>query len=282
VDELIRIGGCLEVQPAENLVLDPIGPGMDKVRLTAGGVRELCEGWKVLAYARHRKTSGGDADRSRRQQEIVLALQQIIFDPQNFPQFISRAPTLYKQLGWGIQTNLSFEDALQLAVLGKDISRDSIRTGVIDPQDGMAIFDKTILGGEEASVMKPVMDKIRVLRDEIFTTGGALSPIAQGDPSTLMRDEASRVRIMDGTFSGLDQRAAALFQSYGMNVTEIAPSPEAYSATTVIVYGPNLYTIRWLQSTFGLSDRQIRFQPDPNQTVDIEIRLGSDIAASIP
>jgi hypothetical protein len=50
----------------------------------------------------------------------------------------------------------------------------------------------------------------------------------------------------------------------------------------VILYGPDVYTIRWLQSTFGIADRQIRFQPDPNSTVDVEIRLGSDIAGSIP
>jgi hypothetical protein len=88
---------------------------------------------------------------------------------------------------------------------------------------------------------------------------------------------------MDGTFTpGLDQRAGSFFQSYGMGVTEVAPSPEIYSQTIVVVYGPKLYTIKWLQGVFGLSDRQIRFSPDPNSTVDIEIRLGSDIAGSIP
>jgi LCP family protein required for cell wall assembly len=282
VDEIIKIGGCLQVYPTEKMILDPIGPGLDKVKLTTGGYRDLCDGWKVLAYARNRKTSGGDADRARRQQEVIFALQKIIFTPENFPKFIQKSTTLYKQLGWGIKTNLTFDDALQLAVLGRDISRDSIKTGVIDPQLGMAVFDNTTLGGEDASVLKPITEQIRILRDDIFTAGGALSPIAQGDAATLMREEGSRVRIMDGTFSGLDQRAGAFFQSYGMNVTEVAPSPESYSSSIIIVYGPDLYTIRWLQSTFGFSDRQIRFQPDPNATVDIEIRLGSDIAGSIP
>lgn len=281
VDELIKIGGCMDVQPTERLVLDPIGPGLDKVAMTPGN-RQLCEGWKILAYARNRKTSGGDADRSRRQQEVIFGLQQIIFNPQNFPQFIQRAPTLYKQLGWGIQTNMAFEDALELAVLGREIPRENIKTGVIDPQDGMATFGNTVLGGEDASVLKPITEKIRILRDEIFTSTGPLSPFAQGDAATLMREEASRVRIMDGTFSGVDQRAGALFQSYGMNVTEISASPESYAQTIVILYGPDLYTVKWLQATFGISDRQIRFQPDPNQTVDVEIRIGSDIAGSIP
>lgn len=281
VDELIKIGGCIEVNPTERMILDPIGPGTDKVVLTPG-TRELCNGWRVLAYARHRKTSGGDTDRALRQQEIIFGLQEIIFDPQNFPTFIQRSTALYKRLSGGIKTNLTFEDALQLAVLGRDIAPESIKTGVIDPQKGMAIFDNTILGGQDASVLKPVMDEIRILRDEIFTTTGPTSPLAQGDPSVLMREEEARVRILDGTFTGLEQRAGALFQSYGMNVTELGPAPEIYNQTIVIVYGPKLYTIKWLQVTFGISDRQIRFSPDPNQTVDIEIRLGSDIAPAIP
>jgi LCP family protein required for cell wall assembly len=282
VDELIDIGGCIEVYPTERMVLDPIGPGTDKVVLTTGGYRELCEGWRVLAYARHRKTSGGDADRARRQQEIIFALQKIIFDPQNFPTFIQRSTLLYKRFGSGIKTNLTFEDALQLAVLGRDISPQSIKTGVIDPQQGMAVFDNTTLGGQDASVLKPIMDQIRILRDEIFTTTGPTSPLAQGDPATLMREEEARVRILDGTFTGLEQRAGALFQQYGMTVTEMGSAPESYNQTIVIVYGPKLYTIKWLQATFGFSNRQIRFSPDPNQTVDIEIRLGSDIAPAIP
>lgn len=279
--DLINIIGCIWVVPTEKLVLDPIGPGMDKVVLTPGGERKLC-GWQVLAYARIRKTEGGDTDRSKRQQQVIFAIRDQVFEPDVFPSLIARAPEIYATLSSGIRTNMSLEDALKLAVLGKDIDPTTIKTGVIDPREGMAIFDNTTLNGEAASIMKPVMDKIRILRDEIFTTSGPTSPLAQGDAATLMRDEEARVRILDGTFTGLEQRAGALFQSYGMTITELGSAPEAYSQTVVIVYGPKLYTIKWLQATFGISARQIRFNPDPNQTVDIEIRLGSDIAPAIP
>jgi len=290
VDELIAIGGCIGVETNEKLTLDPVGPGMDKVVITPGGTRELCEGWKVLAYARNRKTSGGDADRARRQQQVILGLQTIVINPENFPKFISAAPRLYNDLSYGIKTNMSFDEALKLAVLGKDIPVASVKTGVIDPQQGMALFDNTVLGGEAASILKPVMDKIRVLRDEVFTSTGPTSPLAVPVGYTdaalfaqAMQQEEARVRIMDGTFTpGLDQRAGAVFQSYGMNVVEVAPSPEAYSQTVIVVYGPKLYTIKWLQATFGIADRQVQFVPDMNQSVDIEIRLGADIAPTIP
>lgn len=279
--DLIDIIGCIWIVPEEKIVLDPIGPGMDKVVLQPGGERQLC-GWKALAYARIRKTEGGDTDRARRQQQVIFAIRDQVFEPDVFPSLIARAPEIYATLSSGIKTNMALEDAIQLAVLGKDISPESIKTGVIDPQKGMAIFDNTTLNGEPASIMKPVMDKIRILRDEIFTTTGPTSPLAQGDPAVLMREEEARVRILDGTFTGLEQRAGVLFQSYGMNITELGIAPEAYGQTVVIVYGPKLYTIKWLQATFGIANQQIRFSPDPNQTVDIEIRLGSDIAPAIP
>jgi LCP family protein required for cell wall assembly len=278
--ELVNMLGCISLVPEELLVLDPVGPGQDHVRITPGGLRELC-GWKVLAYARTRKTEGGDTDRSRRQQQVIFALQEKIFDPEVFPSLIVQAPAMYSQLSSGIHTNMPLEDAIKLAVLGKDIAPGSIKTGIIDTS--MVTFDSTVLGGQAASIMKPIADKVRVLRDEIFTSTGPLSPMAQGDPASLMRAEEARVRIVDGTFTpGLDQRAGVWFQGQGMNVTEVGAANEVYSSTVIIVYGPKLYTLKYLQSTFGISHTQIKFNPDPASTVDIEIRLGSDLAASVP
>jgi LCP family protein required for cell wall assembly len=278
--DLMNRIGCLELETDYKLILDPPGPGMDKTVLTPGGLRNVCS-WQILAFARNRKTEGGDFDRAKRQQQVIYALQKKIFNPEVFPSLLAQAPQMYAELSNGIHTNMSFEDAIKLAVLVKDIPRDSIKAGVIDTS--MVTFDNVILGGQDASIMKPISDKIRVLRDEIFTTGGAVSPLAQGDPASLMRAEEARVRIVDGTFTpGLDQRAGVFFQSQGMNVTEVGPSPEVYSSTVIVVYGPKLYTVRYMQAMFGIPANQIRFSPDPASSVDIEIRLGSDIAGSIP
>lgn len=288
VDHIIDRFGCIEVFPTERMVLDPIGSGPDHHILTPGGGRNLCEGWKVLAYARNRHTSGGDFDRANRQQEVILALQKKVFDPAAFPVLIKDAPALYGELSYGIKTNMSFEDAVKLAILGKDISIYSIKRGVIDTT--MVTFDNVTLDGQPASIMKPIADKIRVLRDEIFTTTGPTSPLAVPAGNTdanlvsqAMRTEEARVRILDGTFTpGMDQRAGTFFQSQGMNITEVGTATEAYAQTVIIIYGPKLYTLKFLQSTFGITSSQIRFSPDPASTVDIEIRLGSDIASRIP
>lgn len=285
--EFIDYIGGVDPWVEETLTLDPVGPDKDKFKVNCCGYRHM-NGWRTLAYARTRKTKNGDIDRARRQQFVIYAIQKKIFDPENFTKLIQNAPAIYTQFQSGIHTNMAFEDAVKLAVLGKDISPNGIQMGVIDTT--MITFDNVVLGGQNASIMKPLADKIRVLRDEIFTSSGALSPIAVPSGNTdvsllaqTMRAEEARVRIVDGTFTpGLDQRAGVLFQSQGMNVTEVGPAGEIYSTTIIIVYGPKLYTLRYLQATFGVTSNQIRFSPDPASSVDIEIRLGSDLAGYIP
>ncbi len=277
--EMINMIGGIEVWPEERLVLDPMGPGTDHVVVTPGGYRHL-DGWKALAYARTRKTEGGDVDRAKRQQQVIFAIQKKVFDPAFFPVLIPQAPAIYAKLSHGIHTNMSLDEAIKLAVLGKDITPENIKSGVIDIS--MVTLDNVVLGGQNASILKPIADKIRVLRDEIFTTSGPLSPIASGDPVTLMQQEEARVRVVDGTFTGLEQRAGVFFQSQGLNVTEVGPANDVYGQSVIVVYGPKLYTLRYLAATYGFSSAQIRFSPDPASTVDIEIRVGSDLAGSIP
>jgi LCP family protein required for cell wall assembly len=278
--EFIDYLGGVDPWVEETLTLDPVGPGVDHFKVKCCGYRHM-NGWRTLAYARTRKTGDGDIDRARRQQWVIYAIQKKVFDPKVFPSLIGSAPAIYAQFQSGIHTNMPFEDAVRLAVLGKDVSLEGVQMGVIDTT--MVTFDNVMLGGQNASIMKPLADKIRVLRDEIFTTSGPLSPMAQGDPVSLMRAEEARVRIVDGTFTpGLDQRAGTLFQSQGMNVLEVGPASEFYSSTVVVVYGPKIYTLKYMQSAFGITSNQIRFNPDPNSTVDIEIRLGTDLAGVIP
>ena len=128
---------------------------------------------------------------------MIFGIRDKVLNPQNFPNLFSQAPQLYNKFSEGIHTNMSLEDAMKLAVLARDIPKESIKNGVID--NSMVSFGNVILGGQNASVMKPLPDKIRVLRDEIFTTSGPLSPLAQGDPLALMQADGARVRVLNGT-----------------------------------------------------------------------------------
>jgi LCP family protein required for cell wall assembly len=285
--EFIDLIGPIEVYNDEELILDPVGTGTDKIRITCCGLRRM-NGIKTLAYVRTRKGKDGDVGRARRQQRVILAIRDKVLSPENFPVLLSQAPQFYAQFSAGIKTNMPLDTALQLGVLARDIPVESIKQGVIDYS--MVNLDSTVLGGQDASVMKPLPDKIRVLRDEIFTSGGALSPLAaQGEQTldqlnALMRADGARVRLLNGSFTpGLEQSTGAYFQAQGVPVTEVGPADRAYDRTVIVLYSPKLYTLRYLQAIFGISSStQILISPDPTSTADIEVRLGNDWATSNP
>lgn len=271
------IGG-IDVQVKERLVLDPVGTGMDKVVITPG-YRHLV-GWKALAYARTRKTEGGDVDRAQRQQDVIFAIMEKVLSPDYFPIFVKQASGLYELMATGIHTNLSFDDGLRLAVLLQGVPRESIKTGVIDYD--MVTFDNTVLNGENASVFKPKPDDIRILRDEIFGGGAVGAMAGGGDPLQLALQEKTRVRINNGAYAqDFGQRTATYLQGLGLNITELT-SGGPYDRTVIVLHSPKLYTMRLLLYLFGLNgasgSSQIRFEPDSSSPVDVEIRLGNDVA----
>jgi len=120
-----------------------------------------------------------------------------------------------------------------------------------------------------------------VLRDEIFTSGGAISPMAsQADPLALAKADTARMRILNGSFSpGLETATGNYFNGQGLAVTEVGTADRAYDRTVVVLYSPKLYTLKYLQALFGInSSAQVLISPDPNSTVDVEVRLGNDWA----
>ena len=280
--EFIDLIGGIDVYNDEELRLDPIGSGKDKIRITCCGMRHL-KGEEALAYARFRKDKEGDVGRSKRQQKVILAIRDKVLSPENFPVLLGQAQQFYEEFSAGIKTNMPFNTAIQLGVLARDIPVESIKPGVIDYT--MVTLDDVILGGQNANIMKPMPDKIRVLRDEIFTAGGALSPLAaQNDLTALMQADQARVAILNGSFSpGLDSSTGAFLQAQGVTVVGIGTADRAYDRTTIVLHSGKLYTLKYFQSLFGVTENaQIVIQPDPASQVDVEVRLGNDWANGNP
>lgn len=279
-EEAIDEMGGLYLCVPEKIKIDPIG---DKRHQTIDKGCQVLAGFQVLGYARNRYTSGGDVDRANRQQQVVMALVDQVFSAEKFPTMMAKAPDIYAETQAGLRTNLSFEDALKLGVLLSQVPRENIKRGVINYD--MVTFDNVVLGGQDASIFKPIPDEIRVLRDEIFTTGGPLSPLATGDATALMQADGARVRVVNGTYStGLSERTGNYLLAQGMQVLEASAYAERlYDRTTIVVYGPKLYTLKYLISLFGVNaTNQIVFSPDPASAYDIELRVGADALSLIP
>lgn len=274
IDEI----GYVEIWVDEDIKISPIGRLSYWLR---GGRGHQLDGASTLAFARARKTEGGDFDRAERQQRVALAIRDQVTELKAIPGLIASAPQLYREISSGIQTNLSFEQLIGLALLAFQLEPGAISRGVIGPPE-MVLLDTHPDG---AQVLKPVPDKIRVLRDEIFTGTGAIAPSLDTEtPLPAAAEENARLSVLNGAgVEGLASETSEYLSAEGLNVLVVANADRLdYDKSRLIVHSQNYpYTLRYLSELLGLSQGQILTPVIADDSVDIEIILGVDWAFSL-
>lgn len=280
-EEMIGAIGGIDVYVEETITIDPRGGTEDTTTLEPGW--HHLDGSMALAYARQRHTEGGDVDRSRRTQQVIIAIRDKVMDPAMFPEWVQAAPGYYAQLQDGIHTNMTLDDAVRLAVLVQRIPGTEIKQMQIGYSE--LILTSVNLNDMAASVFQPIPDQIRLVRDEVFGSG-ALSPLAAcGDMTQCMQAEAARVIFVNGSgTAGLASSTATYFQGQGMNVVAYgnpADYPDEYvanfpSRSVIIIHSGRPYAISYLMGVMGLGSSQLVFDFDPNAPADIVVGLGYD------
>lgn len=278
---LIDVLGKIPVDIEKNMYIDPIGPGADEIFLSRGV--HMLGGVEALAYARHRKSEGGDIDRAKRQQKIIMGIRQRVLEPGNLPNLLAHAPEIYAVIQDGINTNLTFDQIMRLAVLATSVPEENIKRGIINYE--MMIPYNVVVNGVNQAVYKPIPDKIRELRDEIFTAQGVISPLAKGsDALDLARQEGAKLAVYNGTSTpGLAQKTADYLRSLGFEVV-IVDSASTFPGSTIVVDRRGRpYALRYFKELFRLNAAiQIQSDYNPDAPADVEIILGPDWAASNP
>ena len=271
-EQMIDEIGGIDVKVPERIKISPLG--RRSLWLDAEG--NHLDGPEALAYARARKTEGGDFDRAQRQQQVLIAVRDRILGFNMIPTLITRAPALYQQLQQGIHTNLSFDQMISLGLLVSQIDKKEIRRGVIAPPE-MVLFEMLPDG---AQVLKPVPDRIRELRDEIFTNASALAPsVPVEDPIEAAKQETARLAVHNGSgIEGLATSTSEYLKAQGLNVIEVGNADRLdYEVSRILVHSDRFpYTVRYLAGLLHLSESQILSQVVPDSPVDIVVVLGRD------
>jgi LCP family protein required for cell wall assembly len=269
--QLVDTLGGVEIEVPEEIKVDPIGPN-NTVILQPG--RQLLNGEVLLGYARNRY-DGSDFARASRQQQVIMAIRDKVVGLDMLPTLIGKAPALYQQLSAGIHTNLDLQQVIQLALLVvQDIPRENIRQAVIGQSE--VTFGKSPDG---LDILKPITDKIRIKRDDIFTTGGPVGPSLSGDPVELMKGEAARVQVFNGTYTaGLGGRTSEYLAALGASMLEPGNADEVTLSTAIYDYTGKPYTVRYLVDLMHIDPNRIFNRYDPNAQVDVTVVLGADWA----
>jgi hypothetical protein len=277
-----EIGG-IDVLVKQRMKISPIG----RTSIWLDAKPYHLDGAETLAYARARKTDGGDFDRAERQQQVALSIRDRVVGFDMIPLLITKAPALYQELKAGVRTNLidpgappnqlidQLQQLISLALIALDLDPATIKKGVIGPPD-QVVFTLLPSG---ADVLQPVPDQIRILRDEVFTITGSLGPsIPDADPLNAAALEGAKIAVLNGAgIEGLAGRAAEYLKAQGLNIVKVGNADRLdYFKTVVIDYTGNPYTRQFLMGIANLAEGQILSQHDPESEIDIAIILGSD------
>lgn len=258
----------------EPMVLDRLGK-WNTVTIEPGVI--TLPGDYALAYVRARKTEGGDFDRAQRQQNLIMAVRDRILEFDMMPKLVARAPEIYNDLASGINTNMSLNEAVKLGWSALDVDRNEI--------DQVVVSNEYVTLGKSSDgldILKPVPDKIRLLRDEVFGDGAALGPVAEGDLLELVAEEGARVVVYNGSsMEGLAETTAAWLRERGFNVIEQSNTDYAIN-TQIYVYSGTPYALKWLAETMGVTSTSVYDSYDLNASQDLVVVLGDDWAANNP
>lgn len=273
VDFVDHING-IKVTFDEPYTIDPRGEGNTQ---TIEPGTYVLDGELALAMARDRKSEMDDFDRSNRQMEVIMLIRDRILEFDQLPTLVMNAPAIYEDLSTGIRTNMGLNQIIQLAWSAMDIPRENITTAVIGPE-----YIAIEMSPDNLDILRPIPDKIRQLRDDLFGTGGVLVPVAEGELLSLVAAEQPTVRILNGSYQvGLETATAAWLEEQGFTVVETGSAPST-TVSSVILQGTASYSLKWLADTFGMTVGRIEVEYTPGATADLVLTLGDDWASNNP
>jgi LCP family protein required for cell wall assembly len=269
VDEL----GGVKVDVPDKIKIDPIVG--DPVVLKPE--RQTLYGELALAYARARNTEGGDLDRAIRQQQVILGIRERLLKPESLADLIAKAPTLYGEIAAGVQTNMTLDEVVKLALLAQKVPEENIKRGAISASQ---VNFATTPDGQ--AVLIPLPEKIRQLRDEVFLVStGTLGPLAPGTAAERMAMESASIVLVNGSQTdGLAGQTQNLLVAQGANVVELQ-NGDATNQSRIIDYTGNPHTAQFLAQYLGLAEDGLEIQYDPNSPVDVRVILGVDWSQKI-
>jgi LCP family protein required for cell wall assembly len=274
-EKFIDALGGIEIDVPEDITVGVLFKS--EVTLKAG--KQTVNGEVALAYARARYTALGDFDRAKRQQQVIMGIRNKVLSLNMLPTLIAQAPNLYQQLASGVKTNLSIDQVIQLAILASSIPEANIRKGVIGPNE--ISFGKSPDG---LDILIPYPDKIRLIRDQVFTTGGPVGPAAIGqDAKALAAAESAKITVLNGSgVGGMAAKTSDYLKSQGLNVIQQGNADRVYTETTIVIYAGKPYTAAFLASMMNVSNGRILNQYSQDATTDLTVIVGQDWARKNP
>ncbi len=274
IDIVDMIGG-IEIY-VEETIDDKLYPGpnydYDPLYIEAGWHHFY--GDMALKYARVRRTSGGDFDRARRQQQVAQAILKQVIDARMLTQLAARAPEIWQVVEKSVKLgpNLRLDQMVALANLATQIDLDNdVRFRVIDERCTLDAVTP-----DNAQVLIPLRSKIRDVRDEVFW----LKPEPEQFPT--IADENATISVLNGSGeAGLAYATSQYLEANGISISEYSTADRQYETSLVILNREKPMTAVQLLSMLRLPQSAVVNGENPTAEHDIVIILGVDYAEEL-
>lgn len=232
------------------------------------------DGERALLYARSRKGSArGDFDRTERQREIIVALQQKILSLGTFSNPL-KIIELLDTLGDNVRTDLNgLGEVKRLYDIGQQIGPDKITSlGLADPPNILVATDFVA----NQSVVVPIAGLYQYEDIRSYVRNTIRDPY--------LKRENARVIILNGTTTaGLASSTEEELKSYGYNVVGVGNAPDQgnYPNTLLLKVSDaeTPFTDSYIKKRLGLEITSLDKEGIPgSDTADFVIIIGEDEA----
>ena len=244
----------------------PAGAGyLTRIYIPAGP--QHMTGGEALQYARSRhRAAGGDFDRGRRQQRVLVSLKE----QMSVQAIIANLDQLIKDVGKSVKTDIPTKELPKLLALADGVDTKNIRSYVFSP----FFYAAEPQGDSRGYIITPNVVRIRKAVKEAFSVSPAL--MAQRER---LGAEAARIWVYNASGrDGLSSRTAEYLAYNGIEASAPVKRVDNQLATTRIeVYNgaeaDMTETIKFLEKVYKTTVVPVS---DPSVTVDFIITLGRD------
>ena len=173
---------------------------------------------------------------------------------------------------------MTLDEAVKLGLKVLEVPEKDIKNVVISGE-----YVTFATSPEGLDILRPIPDKIRLLRDELFSSGIAVGPAALGkDILELAKLENASISVRNGSsVSGLAASTAEYLRGQGLNVVE-ETNADYTVFSQVIIVGAKPYTLKYLSDLMKLNSASILNRFDPNAQIQVIMILGDDWSANKP
>ncbi|MEW6225007.1 MAG: LCP family protein [Chloroflexota bacterium] len=244
----------------------PAGAGyLRRVYIPAGP--QHMTGSEALIYARSRhRAQGGDFDRGRRQQRVLISLK----DQMNARAVMANLDSLVRTLSQSVKTDIKTGDVARLLSLADSVDTKNVRSYVFAPP----FYATEYPSSDRGYIITPRIARIRSAVREAFSLSAEQLALRE----RLAAEEAQVWVLNASGRNGLATRVADYLAYDGLEASAPArgQGPDAARTKIVVYNGAEAgmtETIAYLERVLGA---KATVATDPDVTADIVVTLGRD------